>query len=83
MKTNGYYRIQINKAFRYFNRLLKEFVSGIPRDEELIKTGIRGFRQSERVHLRNEAGKSAYHPRARSLSNKSTLSKEKKKIKIT
>lgn len=81
MKTDGYYRIQIGKACRYCGRLLKDFVSGIPRDEELINNGIRGLRPSERFRLRNEAGKSQYYPRFRGLSNKSKLSKEERKEK--
>ena len=61
--------------------MLKDFVSGIPGDGEPIKTGIRAFRAPERIHLKNEPGKSAYHSGARSLSKKITLAKEEKKEK--
>jgi hypothetical protein len=81
MKTNTYYRYLMKKAGKFFSKLLRDFVAGIPRDEELIKTGIGEFRPLRKVSFRTETGKSTYHPSARSLSKKMTLTKEKKKEK--
>jgi hypothetical protein len=82
MNANSYYKYHTRKAGKFCLKLFKDFVSGIPRDEEMIKTGISEFRPLKRIRLRNETGKSCYHRRERSLFQKTTLSKEKKKEKL-
>jgi len=81
MEASNYYRYQIRKAGRFCSKIIRGFVSGIPRDEELIKTGISEFRPLKRLQYRSETGSSVYHPAARSRFKKSELSKEKKKEK--
>ena len=82
MEANNYYRYQIRKAGRFCSKLFRDFVSGFPGDEELIKTGRSEFRPSGRLHFGTERGSSVYHPAARSRFKKSELSKEKKKEKF-
>ena len=81
MRTDSYYRHQVRQAGRFMRKVILDFVSGIPRDEELIKTGISEFRPLRRIQARKEADKPGFHPRNRATSRKMNLAKEKKKEK--
>lgn len=81
MKTENYYWQQLRKFGRFCSKLFKDFVSGIPGDEELIKTGISEFKPLNRVRFTSKMGASVHHPVSRPKFKKMTLSKEKKKEK--
>ena len=81
MRSESYYRQQLRKFGRFGSKLFKDFVSGIPRDEELIKTGISEFKPLKRVSHSSNKGASVHYPVSRNKFKKMTLTKEKKKEK--